>query len=183
MRIKGEPKPLAGIRRIAIAGVLAAMTVVATAFTKIPISFAQGYFNLGDTVVLTAGVLFGSYTGALAGAVGSALADILTGSYIFAPITLVVKGVEGYVAGRLSGRGPVNGGGAKKPALALALASGACVMVVGYFIAEAVVLSLFDRTFGLAAAVAELPVNIAQGGLSAALARLAIEGLRRSKII
>jgi uncharacterized membrane protein len=190
-----------GVRQIAIAGILTAMTVVMTVFTKIPISATQGYFNLGDTVVLTAGVLLGSFTGAFAGAVGSAAADIFSGGYIFAPITLIVKGVEGYVAGRVSGGGLVNDDAAKgflarggiyrripsgKPGRRLlmpALIAGACAMVIGYFLAEATVLALFDRAFGLAAAIAELPFNMAQGGISIALSRLAIEGLRRSKII
>ena len=170
-----------GARQLAVAGVLTAMTVVTTVFTRIPVSIIQGYFNLGDTVILVAGVLSGSFAGAFAGAAGSAVADILTGAYIFAPITLVVKGLEGFIAGELSGA--EHHEKPKRRKLTLALAAGACAMVAGYFIAESSVLALFDRAFGFAAAVAELPVNLAQGGISVALARLAIEGLRRSKIV
>jgi len=164
-----------GARRLTVVGVLTAMTVVTTVFTRIPLGY--GYFNLGDTVILVAGVLFGGFTGAFAGAVGSALADIITGSYIFAPISLIVKGLEGFAAGRIAKGGNGNG------RLTIALIVGACVMVAGYFIGEATVLTLFDRVFGFGAAVAELPFNLAQGGISVALARLAVEGFRRSKII
>ena len=178
------------IRRIAIAGVLTAMTVLTTIFTKIPISVANGYFNLGDTVIIATGALFGGFAGAFAGAAGSAIADILTGAYLFAPISFIVKGAEGFVAGILSAEGRRSAQDAderrRSPTshkLTPALVVGGIVMVAGYFLAEATVLSLFDRTFGVAAAVAELPFNLVQGGVSVILARLAIEGIRQTKII
>lgn len=212
-----------GSRKMAIAGILTAMTVVATVFTKIPSPLPQGYFNLGDTIVLIAGAIFGSMTGAFAGAVGSAAADILTGGLIFAPITLIVKGAEGYIAGKISGLGNAraigaaghgaaghgaaeHGDGAKtaqdgaagasaaqtRPnsyagrvlrGLTPALIVGAAVMVAGYFLAEATVLSFIDQAFGFGAALAELPINIAQGCFSVLLARAAIEGMKRFRII
>ena len=184
-----------GARQITIIGVLTAMTLVTTVFTKIPLVI--GYFNLGDTFVLLAGVLFGSLTGAFTGAVGSALADIFTGAYIFAPITFIVKGAEGYIAGKVSGGGIANNsaadsfltkGGAirekpARPKLMPALIVGAGVMVAGYFVAEAAVLSIFDRAFGISAAVAELPFNLAQSGISIILARVVVEGLKRTKVV
>ena len=195
------PRPYKiGSRQIAVAGILTAMTVVTTVFTKIPFPVILGYFNLGDTVVLIAGAAFGGYTGAFAGAVGSAAADLLTGGVIFAPITFLVKGAEGLVAGALSGGGLANGasasgilagggisrpgkkGAAKARRLAPALFAAAAVMVAGYFLAEATVLAAVDRAFGLGAAVAELPFNLVQGGVSALLARVAIEGFRRAGV-
>jgi len=164
-----------GARRLTLIGVLTAMAAVTTVFTRIPVGY--GYFNLGDAVILVAGVLFGGFTGAFAGAVGAALADVVTGAYIYAPITFIVKGLEGYIAGRVYGNG--NG----KGRLMAALVAGACVMVAGYFLGEATVLALFDRVFGFGAAVAELPFNLLQGGISVALARVAIGGFRRSRII
>ena len=177
------------VRKIAIAGLLAAMTVLTTVFTRIPVSIANGYFNLGDTIILAAGVLFGGFTGSFAGAAGSVVADILTGAYLFAPITLIVKGAEGFAAGILS-RGIANRLSASPAQRRLhdrklmpALVIGASVMVVGYFLAEATVLALFDSAFGIATAVAELPFNLIQGGASIILARLAIEGFKRTKIL
>lgn len=169
------------------------MTAVMTVFTRIPVVY--GYFNLGDVVVLLAGVLFGGFTGAFAGAVGSAFADIIGGAYIFAPITFVVKGLEGYAAGRISGGGiagnsgigrisrRISGAGSEGGNITPALAIGAGIMVAGFFIAEATVLSLFDRAFGFGAAIAELPFNLAQGVISAALTRIAVEGLKKTRII
>ena len=176
-----------GTKRIAVTGILTAMAFVATMFTRIPTPIIHGYFNLGDTVILIAGAMFGGFTGAFAGAVGSAAADLAAGSYIFAPITLIVKGLEGYITGMASGAGlrghasDVLKRGNRR--LIAALACGAAVMVGGYFIAEAAALSLFDRAFGLGAAVAELPFNLAQGGISVVLARVAVEGLKRARIL
>ena len=170
-----------GVRQMAIAGILTAMTVVTTVFTKIPFPIILGYFNLGDAVVLIAGALFGGLTGAFAGAVGSAAADLLTGGYLFAPISLIVKGAEGLITGLLSDGW--RRAGRRGRGLTPALIVGAAVMAAGDFIAEAAVLSFVDRAFGLGAAVAELPFNLVQGGLSVALARVAVEGLKRSGIL
>jgi uncharacterized membrane protein len=185
----GNPAFAGGARRIAITGILTAMTVVATLFTKIPTPLIHGYFNLGDTVVLIAGVLFGRFTGAFAGAIGSFAADLIAGAYIFAPITLIVKGLEGFIAGaaNLAGRriGRDHNPAAKKRGnhiIIISLLAGAIVMVGGYFIAEAAILSLFDSAFGLGAAFIELPFNLVQGGVSVVLARVAVEGLKRVKI-
>ena len=64
--------------------------------------------------------------GALAGAIGSSLADILLGYSHWAPWTFVIKGLEGLIAGRL----------AHKPFVGAP--TGAGIMVFGYFIAGSV---------------------------------------------
>jgi len=60
---------------------------------------------LGETMVYTVALLFGPVVGALAGGVGSSLADLLLGYPIYAPGTLVIKGVEGFVVGYLAKKG------------------------------------------------------------------------------
>jgi Predicted membrane protein len=62
----------------------------------------KGYFNIGEAMIYTAAILFGPLIGAFAGGVGSMLADILLGYYYYAPATLVVKAIEGFVVGFLS---------------------------------------------------------------------------------
>ena len=61
----------------------------------------NGYFNLGESMIYLAALVSGPLTAAIAGGVGAALADLSTGYSIFAPGTLVIKFVEGYVAGVL----------------------------------------------------------------------------------
>ena len=60
-----------------------------------------GYMNLGDTVVLLGAFLLGPWYGALAGGIGSAMADALAGYMVYAPATLVIKAVMAILAGLL----------------------------------------------------------------------------------
>lgn len=87
------------------------------------------------------------------GSLGSALADVVTGYAYWAPATLIIKGVEGFLVGWFSGR-------SKQPPNHLKLiwsfAVGAITMAVGYFIAGAIM-------YGGAAALADTPANLVQG--------------------
>ncbi|MBC7130700.1 ECF transporter S component, partial [Candidatus Bathyarchaeota archaeon] len=65
----------------------------------------KGYFNIGETMVYTAALLFGPLVGGVAGGFGSMLADLLLGYYQYAPATLVIKAVEGYIVGLISLKG------------------------------------------------------------------------------
>lgn len=153
-------------KKIVLNGVMIALVFLGTYLTRIPTPLPGGYFNLGDAVIMVAAITLGRKSGLIAGAIGSCLADIAFGGFMFAPITLIVKGLEGYLVGVLaaSGLGNTKASGTMK---AVAVIVGAAVMVFGYFFAEAFILSLFDKSFGLAAAITELPANLIQGGLSA----------------
>ncbi len=91
-------------REIALTGLMAALTLVVTRSFIIPIPQTKGFFNVGETAVYMAALLFGPRVGGLAGGIGSALADLSLGYASFAPFTLVIKGVEGYVVGLLGRR-------------------------------------------------------------------------------
>jgi len=145
------------MRKVIFSAVLAAVIFVITMFIRIPIPRTGGYLNLGDVLVLFGGLYLGPRWGALAGGVGSAIAD-LVGFPVFAPYTLIVKAIEGLLAGALR---------KKMPWLGCLL--GALAMVAGYFIVETVILS---GTIGFSAAVVELPFNLFQGavGILGALA-------------
>ena len=87
------------IRYIAYLAVFSALTFVATIAITIPMASASGgYVNFGDTIIFVASALLGPVGGMSVGAIGSVIADL-----IFAPeyalITLIVKGLEGLIAG------------------------------------------------------------------------------------
>ncbi|HTP59223.1 MAG TPA: ECF transporter S component, partial [Spirochaetia bacterium] len=87
--------------RVSTLAILAAVTTVFTIFIRIP-SPARGYFNLGDVAVAFTAFTFGPVSALIAGGVGTALAD-LVGSYVqWAPISLVVHGLEGLVIGLIA---------------------------------------------------------------------------------
>lgn len=150
---------------VATVGVFAALTTVATVIVQIPVPETKGYINLGDAVVLLSGIVLGPAAGALAGGIGSALADVLSGYAHWAPFTLVIKGVEGFLAGLLSRTG-------KKALRTLGVLLAAFEMVLGYFLVETLL-------YGVGAALAELPGNVFQAVFGALVALLAGEQLRR----
>ncbi len=134
-------------KTIAITGIMASLVAVMTLVIRIPVPATQGYINLGDTMVMLSGVLFGISVGGIAGGVGSAVADIVGGYASWAPYTLIIKGVEGALAGLSKDRG-----GLFKAAI---LVIAGLEMVLGYFIVETFL-------FGVGAALTELPGNLFQ---------------------
>ncbi len=159
-------------KKLVLNGVMIALVFLATYFTRIPTPLPGGYFNLGDAVILVSAVFLGPLGGLAAGAIGSGLADLAAGALLFAPITFVVKGLEGLIVGLLA----VNCLKTAKAGIRLlcALVVGAFIMVAGYFLAEAYLLGLFNSEFGLTAAVAELLPNGIQGTLSVILGYILI---------
>jgi uncharacterized membrane protein len=90
------------VRKLAMNGLMIALVFLATYFTRIPTFLPGGYFNLGDSIIMLAAAFLGPIGGLSAGGIGSAFADLAAGAFIFAPITLVVKGIEGLVVGLLA---------------------------------------------------------------------------------
>ncbi|NLK87856.1 MAG: ECF transporter S component [Clostridiaceae bacterium] len=168
-------------KKLVLSGLMIALVFLATYFTKIPTPLPGGYFNLGDAVIMLSAVLLGPIGGLIAGSVGSALADLAYGAFLFAPITFVVKGIEGLAVGLLMSR-MHRTGELKHSRLIAAVIIGAVIMVAGYFLAEAFLLGIFDESFGLTAAVAELLPNSVQGLLSAVLGYILILVLTRTGI-
>ena len=101
--------------------------------------------------------MFGKKGGFLVGGIGSALADILLGWGVYAPITFIAKGLEGFVAGYLMEKS----WGKRFPILP-AIAGG-IVMAGGYYGAEIFM-------YGAKAALVNFPANILQGLFGAGVA-------------
>lgn len=159
---------------LAVSSVMAAIVAVATFVIQIPVPQTGGYINVGDAAIFTAALVFGPVTGGFAGGVGSAISDLAGGYTAYAPITLVVKGLEGTLAG-------IVGNGRNSWRDIAGIAIGGAVMISGYFLAESFLLGV-----GVAAASVEVPGNLFQiilGGvigipLSAAVKRF-VPSLRR----
>lgn len=89
-------------QKLTLIAMFIALTTIATMVIQIPIPATKGYLNIGDTLLICAGLLLGKTVGGIVGGIGSAMADLLSGYAFYAPITLVVKGLEGYLAGALN---------------------------------------------------------------------------------
>lgn len=74
--------------------VLLALTFVITRFIQIPIPL--GYFNIGNSVILTGCVLLPQPFGIIAGSLGSALAD-LTSYPMYTIPTLIIKALMPWI--------------------------------------------------------------------------------------
>ncbi|MEM2107728.1 MAG: ECF transporter S component [Candidatus Bathyarchaeia archaeon] len=143
--------------KLALATIFAALVFTVTSqIPPIPIPATSGYFNVGETIIYVAALLFGPFVGALAGGVGAALADIYLGFSIFAPGTLVIKGIEGAIVGFLNlklGKYAPN----TTVCAILSVTVGGIAMVAGYFLYEQLVIG-----YPAALAFAEVPFNIVQ---------------------
>ena len=91
------------IRTIALMGILTAGSALLTIYFMVP--YAIGYFNLGDVLVLSFGVVFTPVLSLLAG-IGPMLGDYALGYGLFAPFTLVITGLEALIVALLFYRLP-----------------------------------------------------------------------------
>lgn len=77
---------------------LTALICVATMLIQIPVPVTGGYVNLGDGFIIAGTFILGMPYAAIAGALGSALADLLTGYAVYAPATFIIKGLMAVAA-------------------------------------------------------------------------------------
>ncbi|NLY45438.1 MAG: ECF transporter S component [Tissierella sp.] len=148
---------------------LMALTTIMTMIIQIPTIGTNGYLNLGDMVVFIAAMMLGKKGGFLVGGLGSAMADLLLGYTHYAPITFLVKGFEGYIAGALLETKL----GQSKPIFATSI--GGIWMALGYYMAEIFM-------YGGAAALASVPGNLMQGMLGAVTAVILYVALKKTRI-
>lgn len=146
------------MRNVKIAFIaLTAVNALTTLFIRAPLP-SRGYFNFGDVAVIFSGLVLGMLAGrrgyiwgAAAGGLGPALADIIGGYGLFAPITLVAKGLEGGLAALAAGQ--------TKVTYWLCLLFGGAAMVAVYFTAEVLMPNI-----GFQGALSELIPNLVQAG-------------------
>jgi len=150
-------------------------------FLHIPSPIVQGYFNIGDSIIMITAILLGRKSGFIAGAIGSALADLVYGAFIFVPITFIVKGLEGYIVGLIANKKSDKAPSNNRRIISLVV--GALVMASGYFIFEFTIIRFYDKTLAITAIVAELPGNLIQGAVSAIVAYAFVAVIDRSKFI
>lgn len=140
------------IKLLAFLGLFMALLVIATSVLRFPVPTFNLYFNLGESVIYLVALLYGGPTGALVGGVGSALSDLIAGYPVWAPITFVIKGIEGLIVGTLSRKNTY-----------LAVALGAILMMAGYALAAGIL-------YGLGAVPVELAGDFIQVSAGAIMA-------------
>ena len=178
------------VRSLTVSALMIALMTLATMIIRIPNPATQGYINLGDAMLMTIALVFGWRIGGIAGGVGSALADALGGYFIWAPWTLVIKGIEGILVGTIAAWGVGNARNARgarsaedargaedaqgvhgawsgrhprRIAAFVAVLVGGAWMISGYYLAGSVL-------FGGVAALTEIPGNLTQAGVAVVVA-------------
>ena len=136
------------VKKLTLAGVMAALVFVMTYVPKVPVPVTGGYVHLGDGAIFLSALLLGPL-GIPAAAIGSGLADILGGYMVYALPTMLIKALVALIAWK----------GWKEGALLRAVVSfilAEAAMVAGYFAFESVM-------YGTAAAWAAVGPNCIQG--------------------
>ena len=95
------PAQKADVKKLAQAGLLAALCYIGFAFFKIdiPVGPEKTAFHLGNVFCVLAALLLGGYWGGLAGAIGMTIADLTTAYVTSAPKTFLLKLCIGLIVG------------------------------------------------------------------------------------
>lgn len=137
------------------------IALVFIATSTLNITIGTSLTNLGDAFIFICSALFGPFTGFLAGAFGSSLADFALGWGHTAIYTFIIKGLEGLVMGLLCNY-------IRKKEYKLSynflliiygIISG-LIMILGYFLAESFMYGTME------AALAYIYTNVIQATLS-----------------
>lgn len=76
---------------------------------RLPIAANGGLVHMGTTMLFIASILFGPKKGAIAGAAGMGLFDLVSGWTLWAPFTIVARGLQGYIVGKIAWSNGRNG--------------------------------------------------------------------------
>ena len=137
------------VKKLTTTALMAAVIFVVTYLVRIPMPIASGgYLNIGDAPIYVAAALLGGPAGMIAAAIGAALADLSAGYVLYMLPTAVIKGLMGFVCGKLMKEESF------KRFLIAAIIGGA-IMTFGYAAFET---ALFNFNQALAA----LPFNMVQ---------------------
>ncbi len=141
--------------QIVFGGLFVAIVFVATYFIQIPTTgISGGLIHLGNIAMFSIALKYGRKYGALSGGIGMMLFDLFSAWFVWAPATLVVRGVMGYVIGLVAQN--KNGQGTNIWKNIVAILLGSVVMLTGYFFFESVILGVGW------AALAGIPGNLVQ---------------------
>lgn len=171
-----------GMQVIDIIHVALMGAIICIATMVINIRTYNGYVHLGDSMVLLSAVLLRRKKAIFSSALGMGLADILLGSPLWAPFTIIIKALMALIVTLVIGE--KNRFKLSRQIVGFSL--GAIWMVVGYFFAGAIIKHFIEGipTFTAALGVASLdiPGNIVQGSVGAIISVFLAIALKNVKL-
>lgn len=141
-------------KKLVYGALFAALACVCTMSIHIPTPGTGGYIHPGDAIVVLSGIVLGPLFGGLAAGIGSAMADLIGGYYIYVPITFLVKFIIA-AATAIVYRKAAGFGIKKIPACILCGICSTILVVSGY--------CFFEYFLYGAGAFASIPANFIQG--------------------
>ncbi len=123
-------------RPLAIKALCVAIVFIAT--TVLPIPIPLGYANLGGAIILILSVYWGPGVGAVAGGLGSALADLVRYPEWALP-SLIVKGTMGLICGAIAGKPTAQPHRIRQIRVLIACIAATAEVVLGYFLSGSII--------------------------------------------
>lgn len=145
-------------REVVLVAMITAATVVIARTFIIPVPMTHGNVNLCDAGIFIAALLLGRRDGAIVGGLAGFLLDLISGYSQYMLFSLVVHGLEGFVAGAIGYR-------AKPRRQIVAVIVAVIVMVVGYFVSDSILYQIPVGILGV-------PMNLVQGLVGAVVGYL-----------
>lgn len=157
-----------------------ALVTVATVVIAIPAP-AGGFLNVGDTVVLIAADCLGPIGGMTAGGLGSCIADLILGYGMYAPFTLIIKGLEGLICGCLIMLFDKTLGKRYRNYIAQVIA-GVLAMIIAALTMSSLYCIADGILYGWGAAIVNAPINLLQGAIGVTAGSVIVYALNLPKL-
>ena len=157
------------MRNIVTSALLVALICVSTIFIKLPLPMV-GYVHLGDAFIFFACFLLKPKYSVLVGGIGSALADLILGWAVYAPVTFVIKALVALSCSLIIYKNPTI------IRQIISLVIGAIIIGLGYFVYEYIL-------YGLGIALANIPFNLAQGAVCGIVAIFLTKAFEKVKTL
>lgn len=149
-------------RDIALLGVLIALVAIATRLGFNLTGTEGGYAHFGNVPLFIIAILLGKRKGAIAGGLGMALFDVLSEYFVWAPFTLIVRAVMGYIIGSFAWSNGRKGKSFTWNLIGIIIAS--IAMIGGYYFTEVILYGSWITAFkSIPGNLAQLIVGIAVG--------------------
>ncbi|WP_114571952.1 ECF transporter S component [Exiguobacterium flavidum] len=139
-----------------------ALVFVATFFIRVPTTPSGGLVHLGTAMMFIIALVLGPKKGAASGAIGMGLFDIVSNYTPWAPGTIIARGLQGYIVGKIAWSGGRQGDSILFNIIGMVLSMP--VMLGVYYVHEAILLSSWI------APMKSIPGNIAQNLVGLAIA-------------
>ncbi len=137
--------------------ILVAIVFISVKMINIPTAIG-GVINLSDSVILTISLIASTSSATLSSGLGSFIAEVMSPYAIFAPATLIIKGLMAFVSSTINKKVHIKN---KYVHILVGFIAAEIIMIIGYFIFQAYFLDL-----GVYVASLDIINNVIQATLS-----------------